>query len=195
MKKTLILAAFILLSVPNAAHAQFSLFKAAPKAQITAPTPAPQSASVSTETTVTTQEATEDTVDLNTIKDQPLYVRRQIVADQLNDILMKLNVLTDKTKSTADRLHQNGIATDAALTDLSNATLTLAQAKLSIDALITASNDPKNETVTDLMIGKDSFKDAVIDVENQLRSARQSIITSLASLKAAVSAAVSVSAQ
>jgi hypothetical protein len=60
--------------------------------------------------------------------------------------------------------------------------------------LVTAANDPKNEAAESVLIDGVSFKDTVIKTEELLRTARQSIIDSLVSLKASLSTTATVSA-
>jgi hypothetical protein len=138
-------------------------------------------------TTSTTQaEITEDTIDMATLKDQPLPVRRKVVASELDGIALRLSTLADKTKTAALLLAKNNIDTTASQTELAKATLSLAQARLTIDSLVAAANDPLNETVVSLSIGTESFKEVVIKAEEELRTSRASIITALGLLKAAV---------
>jgi hypothetical protein len=199
MKKALVLTLILgsIAITPAVANAEIALFnlKSQNKATITAPTPAPQAPAASATTTTNTStsaELTDDVFAIEDLKNQPLPIRRKLISAQLNDILLTLNVLADKTKAAANRLEQNGIATGIAQTSISEATLTLAQAKLSIDALTTTANDPKNETAESVSVDGVPFKEAVIKTEELLRTARQSIIDSLTSLKAAVSTAASV---
>lgn len=131
-------------------------------------------------------ELTEDTLDMATLKDQPLPVRRKIVANELDAIALRLSTLADKTKTAALLLAKNNIDTTASQTELAKATLSLAQARLTIDSLIVAANDPLNETVVSLSIETLSFKEVVIKAEEELRTSRASIITALGLLKAAV---------
>jgi hypothetical protein len=201
MKKTLVLALILgsFAITSTAAHAEIALFnlKSSNKATITAPTPTPQAPAASATTAATTSasaDLTNDDFAIEDLKNQSLPARRKLVSAQLGDILLTLNVLADKTKAAAHRLEQNGVVTSSAQTSLSNATLTLANAKLSIDALVTAANDPKNEAAESVLIDGVSFKDTVIKTEELLRTARQSIIDSLVSLKASLSTTATVSA-
>lgn len=178
------LALFIIIPVP--AHAQTKPlfpFAASEKATVS-PTPVQS-------TTAVPSDITEDTIDLNSLKNKPLPERRKIVAAELSDILLRLSVLYDKTKVATDRLTQNGIDTTLSQTELATAALSLADAKLTVDALVLAANDPVNEAAIILIVNSAPFKDGVIKAEDTLRSARSSIITTLTSLKAAVSSVTS----
>ncbi len=136
-------------------------------------------------------EMNEETLDLNMLKSQPLPVRRQMVATELDAIFGRLSVLNDKTKAATVLLSENDIDTTLSETELAKTTLILANARLTIDSLIASSNDPANETVIVLLIGDATFKDTVIKSEHELRAARESIINALTHLKSAVSASVS----
>jgi hypothetical protein len=120
MKKTYILSLlFIALAIlPTSAQAQSTSifnFKTNNKVQVAAPEPV--SAPASQTTTVTDTADAEFT--LEDLQNQPLHIRRRIVAEHLSDIHLRLSMLTDKTKTAAERLKDNGIATDEALTELS----------------------------------------------------------------------------
>ncbi len=191
MKKTFIISGLlaIALAMPSATYAQASLqakplfpFFTSEKAVVTpAPAATTQAAPV---------EVTEDTIDLIALKSKPLPERRRIVASELDGILLRLNVLFDKTKAATNRLMENKIDTTISNDELANAALTLANARLTIDSLIEASNNPENDSVTLLMVGKATYKDTVIKAEEELRGSRASIIASLSALKAAVAASI-----
>lgn len=135
----------------------------------------------------TTRDVTEDIFDFTELKNQPLTIRRKIVASQLNDISLRLDVLYGKTKIATDRLTQNKIDTTGSNIALATAMTHLTEAKTTIDSLLLAANDPKNENVATLMLKNVTFKDSVIAAETSLRNARTSIIASLVALRTAVS--------
>lgn len=135
---------------------------------------------------VSTVAADQQLYDFDALKDQPLHIRRIAVASQLEQIRLKLSGLYDKTKFAAQRLSENGIDSTPADASFALAETSLADAKISIDALALAANDPANQTDAPIMIEDVSFKDAVIAAETKLREGRDAIIAALGALKTAV---------
>lgn len=194
MKKSLIFSLFALAAfmAPSAASAEAPLqaksifpFFSSEKTEKGSDIPGPAAQKTPPTASI---EVTEATLDLEALKAQPLPVRRKMVAGELDAIYDRLSVLADKTKAAALLLSKNDIDTSASQTELAMATLLLAQARLTIDSLIAAANDPAHETAATLMIGTATFKDTVIKAEEELRDTRGSIISALALLKTALNA-------
>lgn len=139
-----------------------------------------------TESSTKTSPINETIFDLTELKEQPLFIRRQLVASHLDTILLRLNVLYDKTRMATNRLTENNIDTSTSETALLTAVNALTAAKTTIDTLMLSANDPLNETVVDLMIGEQTFKAVVIATEENLRIARENIILALTGLREAV---------
>lgn len=125
----------------------------------------------------------EETVDFSDLKNQPIEVRRLVVATELKSILTKLNVLYDKTKIALDRLSANGINTAKAEDELALVADSLVKAKVSIDVFADTNNlfKPSPSQPTPL-------RDAVVKAETSLKISREHIINTLLLLKAAISA-------
>jgi len=192
MKKTFILPTFIalLFLFPVAASAQTKPLFPFGKSQTATVTPAPVEPSQPAPT-----EIVDETLGLTDLKDLSLSERRKVVSGELDAILLRLNVLYDKTKVATTRLTQNGIETEKSHAALAQAALSLAQARLTINALTLSAFDPTAEGSVLLMVDGVPFKDSVIKAEAELRSARSFIIASLTELKAAVNTAISASAE
>ncbi len=126
---------------------------------------------------------TNEDINLQDLKNQPLEVRRQVISQELSDILTRLNVIYDKTKAALDRLTQNGIDTSGAQKELLVAAdaLTTAQTNINVFSDTSVSFEPTEKTPTPL-------RDAVIQVEANLRDAREAILQTLLSLKTAIDA-------
>ncbi len=182
MKKGIIFSIFALgiLVFPVFSHAQVPVVT--PLAPLEKPTLAPIDPSGNPPVEVLGEEV----IDMNALKFQPLTIRRQVVSTQLDNIRGRLVGIYDKTGLALIRLADNDIDTSSSETELALAATSLADAKLTIDALITASYDPANNKPVPILINGSSFKDAVLKAELSLRTAREHIITSLTSLKTAV---------
>lgn len=115
------------------------------------------------------------------VQTEPLTVRKQKVEAQLLSIFEQLSTIHTRTQLAVDRLTQNDIDTVRAQTQLTNANIFLNEAKLNIDAFskIAVTDDkafPAEKTV--------ALKEAVRKSEESLKLVRDSLISSLAHLKA-----------
>ncbi len=191
MKKLLIVLILTAsMALPQAAHAEsvFSLkslfpFTSKEKGVPLSTEPAPEAASVETAGTLTPETEADASLEVPALSTPTFFFQRKTVVEELEHIFTRLSLATDNTRTAALLLAKNGIDTAAAQTTLAEATLTLAQARISID-IVTASTQGIQSGI--FSTPTTDFKEQVATAEKELLTVREALISSLSLLKSAV---------
>jgi hypothetical protein len=141
-----------------------------------------------TAVTVTKPVVAEEKKSPETVKTEALSVRKAYVEGQLGVLLTQLTTIYTRTQIAVDRLEDKNIDTKASQADLvkANTALNSARTKIDVFSQIEVSDTDKTKEAQ----VSATLKQAVQEIESDLQSARQSLITSLANLKAAVAVSI-----
>ncbi|MCC6198878.1 hypothetical protein IT401_01530, partial [Candidatus Nomurabacteria bacterium] len=123
-----------------------------------------------------------DLLDVSVTPPTFFFQRKTVVAD-LEHIFERLSLANDQTKTAALLLAKNGLDTAQAQTALAQTTLSLAEARLSLDTLAEATQGVSSGIFS---TDQTTFKEQVASIQTQLTTVRTSLITALSLLKGAV---------
>lgn len=185
MKKTIVLLAITaFLTVPKAAHAEsaFSIKSLFPFVSKEQKMIVPIENTDTANTQLPVSEEQTDLLDVSVTQPTFFFQRKTVVAD-LEHIFERLSLANDQTKTAALLLAKNGLDTAQAQTALAQTTLSLAEARLSLNTLAEATQGVSSGIFS---TDQTTFKEQVIGIQAQLTAVRTSLITALSLLKGAV---------
>jgi len=185
MKKTIVLLAITaFLTVPKAANAEsaFSIKSLFPFVFKEQKVVVPIENTNTANTQLPVSEEQTDLLDVSVTPPTFFFQRKTVVAD-LEHIFERLSLANDQTKTAALLLAKNGLDTAQAQTALAQTTLSLAEARLSLNTLAEATQGVSSGIFS---TDQTTFKEQVIGIQAQLTAVRTSLITALSLLKGAV---------
>jgi hypothetical protein len=124
------------------------------------------------------------------VKVEPLSVRKQSIETQLRDISTRLTTIYSRTNIAVARLTEKDVDIKKAQAQLAIANTALISAKLNLDtfAAIPVNDEEKDKVKVSTTTA--ALKESVLKSETSLKEARDALIATLVSLKAAINISI-----